>query len=459
MNGDTHIAYPFSGTQVVIDMEDLTLLDTVSLISFTAGPAGFVTSEIGDGISVLTDFADPGRLCRIDAPPSELNRSGGLVDELIGPEGRRALIETINSPNGPSLRRVELGPSRRGGAARSGIFGEGTDAAGRILAALDVSDDIYEHPLVRAVARIEVYSATRSRYAGAGRIISDQRLDDSLGYAFAVLEDDLNNERVLTRLSQRQYRNLVEMIDGESPSVRGHALYGSGIWSQIQLLGEHLHSNNEAATVQPRDISSKTPLLSEPVLPAAADDDGHPGATPRDGRGRRDQSPTTNVSSLRKRATPTAGWTPRLTGQGRLEVAFPKKPDGGWVKIFDANLAPIAVVPVKNHGRKAGGWLAKSVIPHELGLDDLRIAVIDGNDSLPSDPFERIAAAVEAGQDATRLEMAGRSNDASAQWRVCQEQWENLGDKTRANMAAAYADGQLTVTRLPQLHDTVRSLI
>jgi len=34
-----------------------------------------------------------------------------------------------------------------------------------------------------------------------------------------------------------------------------------------------------------------------------------------------------------------------------------------------------------------------------------------------------------------------------------------LGDKTRSNLAMAYATGDLAIARLAQLHDTVRSLI
>ena len=119
----------------------------------------------------------------------------------------------------------------------------------------------------------------------------------------------------------------------------------------------------------------------------------------------------------------------------------------------------LATVPIIKHGKKAGGWLAQAVVPSTLSVTDVHVAVTSTDDTRSGDPFERVSEAVDAGRDATQLAVAGQGANASRQWRICAALWNELGDKTRSNLAMAYANNDLSVGREKQLHDSVRSLI
>jgi len=463
MNGTDGIHYPFGGLQAVVNMDEVTTTDAVSIISFRPGPAGTSSAEVGDGVIVDVDFAAPGRLCTIRLSREALYIANGPLDDLIGPAGRQSVIETINARTGPRLRKLDLGPSQRQQLG-SLLFGEGAAAAGRIIAAADVSDDFDEHPVVRAIARLATYNAISPNAMG-NKIISDDRLDSGIGFAFVAIRDDLKGDGVLSRLNQRQYQQLVDIVArGERP-VQRNPRYGNAIREQIDLLGSIIDRNSrDRAQSQQRNQQPEPEQIAAMRFPDTGTDlftsDGTRGNDQPDravtrGGGR---SPV-DIPGPASAATPESG-SAQLTSPGRLEVAYRQRPDGEWIKIFDHNLSLIATVPIINHGRKAGGWIAQAVIPTSLTIaDDLHIVVTSKNDTGSDDPFERIIDAVETGKDAAQLATEGRVSDAAAQWRVCAALWNELGDKTRSNLAMAYATGDLEIARLAQLHDTVRSLI
>ena len=106
MNGLRYFDYPFSGLQVVVSMSEIELTGALSLVSFQPGPAGISTADIGDGISVDVDFAEPGRLCSLDLPLNGLSVEGGQLDGLISAEGRLSIRDLIADPAGNDLRRT-----------------------------------------------------------------------------------------------------------------------------------------------------------------------------------------------------------------------------------------------------------------------------------------------------------------------------------------------------------------
>ena len=446
MNGVDEFQYPFSGIQAIVDTEDISLTGTVNVTSFWPGPAGTTTTYVGDGVVVEVDFAAPGRLCAVHLPLDSLSISDGPLDDLISPAGRQSLIDTINNPVGPTLRKVDLGPSQRERAASSLRFGEGASAAGQVLAASNVGDDVNEHPIVRAIARFETYAASTPSGIGTG-IISADRLDSSIGFALVALQADLEGEQILSRLSPTLYKQLVSIVAGSGRAVQSHPRHGAAIRDHVLALGEII-SRNQDSDFQ-RDSGSATIEELHPVI--AADHASKTEAL------RYDSSQIdTSDNSLKSPTDSMSAW---FSSPGRLEVSYTKSPDGKWVKVFDHNLSLLATVPIIKHGKKAGGWLAQAVVPSTLSVTDIHVAVTSTDDTRSGDPFERISEAVDAGRDATQLAVAGQGANASRQWRICAALWNELGDKTRSNLAMAYANNDLSVGRKKQLHDSVRSLI
>lgn len=456
MNGLNYSKYPFSGSQVVVSMSEIELTGALSLVSFQPGPAGISTADIGDGISVDVDFAEPGRLCSLDLPLNGLSVEGGQLDGLISAEGRLLIRDLIANSAGNDLRRTSLGPdwSRR---SRSINFGEGATAAGRILTAIDVGDDFDEHPLVRAIARFEVFEAVRMDDS----FVSADRLDGSIGYAVAAIENDLQGEQVLTRLDPDQYRQLVGIV---SAGGRVHPRFGVRISKHIVgLLGDNFRDNGRGIFERSRDGSGTDQVRVEALSDATADL-ADIGSSPGSNQLGQLTDQTENSAPFGEATSPgstrsTASMTAWLSSSGRLEVFFTEKPNDDWIKVFDPNLSLIAAVPIIKRGSRSGGWHAQAVIPKELSAEDVNIAVTSDPGTRSGDQFERIIDAVVVGQSATRLAAAGRTAEASAQWKICAALWNELGDATRSNMAVAYAGGERQVTQLAQLHDAVRALI
>ena len=451
MNGLYYEPFPFSAVQVVVSMSEIELTGTVSLVSFRPGPAGMSTADIGDGIAVNVDFAEPGRLCNLDLPLDGLSVDGGPLDALIGPEGRRSIRDVIADPTGPDLRKASLGSDRRRSPSMD-LFDERAAAAGRILTAIDVGDDFDEHPLVRAIARFEVFQAVRTN----GRLVSADRLNSSIGYAVAAIENDLQGERILTRLSPDQYQQLVDIVRGE---VQAHPRYGARISKHIVgLLGDHFVHNGRGIFQQPLETRPPDPSSIDALT-------NRPDVSPSPGSIQPSQvaSQIEDGSPVGEASSPgltqsASSWTASLSSPGRLEVSFTEKPNGGWIKVFDPNLSLIAAAPIINSGARFGGWNAQAVIPEELSADGINIEVTSDPGTRTDNQFERIMDAVDAGQRATQLHTFGQAADAAAEWKVCAGLWKDLGDATRSNMAMAYSRGNRQVTQLAQLHDAVRAL-
>ena len=454
MNGLDYGPFPFSAVQVVVSMSEIELTGAVSLVSFQPGPAGMSTADIGDGIAVNVDFAEPGRLCTVDLPLDRLSVDGGPLDALIGPEALRSIRDIIASPAGHDLRRISLGPDRR--RYTSINFDESATAAGRILTAIDVGDDFDEHPLVRAIARLEVFQAIRT----SDGFVSADRLDGSIGYAVAAIENDLQVERILTRLNPDQYQQLVDIVRG---GVEAHPRYGARISKQVVgLLGDNFTDNGRGIFQQPQGTRRTDPAPIDALTDAPTnrpDVSYSPGSNQPSQVANQieDGSPVGEASSPGLTQS-TGSWTASLSGPGRLEVSFTEKPNDGWIKVFDPNFSLIAAVPIINRGARSGGWNAQAVIPEELSADSVNIAVTSAPGTRPGDQFERIMDAVDAGQRATQLQTAGRTAEASAEWGTCAALWNDLGDTTRSELALAYARDDRQVTQLAQLHDAVRAL-
>jgi len=456
VSGLSYFEYPFSGSQVVVSMSEIELTGALSLVSFQPGPAGISTANIGDGISVDVDFAEPGRLCSLDLPLNGLSVEGGQLDGLISAEGRLSIRDLIADPAGNDLRRTSLGPywSRR---PRSIDSGEGATAAGRILTAIDVGDDFDEHPLVRAIARFEVFEAVRIDDG----FVSADRLDRSIGYAVAAIENDLQGEQVLTRLNPDQYRQLVGIVSGGG---RVHPRFGARISKHIVgLLGDNFRDNGRGIfersrggrRTYPSQVAAQFDATADLADIASSSGSNQPGQLADQIETSPPFGEATGPGSTQSSTSMTA-W---LSSSGRLEVFFTENPNDNWIKVFDPNLSLIAAVPIIKLGSRSGGWHAQAVIPKELSAEDVNIAVTSDPGTRSGDQFERMINAVVEGQSATRLAAAGRTAEASAQWKICAALWNELGDATRSNMALAYAHGERQVTQIAQLHDAVRALI
>jgi len=462
MNGVGYFEYPFSGTQLVVSMKEIELTDDLNLVSFQPGPAGMSSADIGDGIFVDVDFAEPGRLCAIRLPVDQLRGQHGQLKELIGPEGRDDVGDTIaDPPSGADLQIIHLGRSQR--VRQRGTLdyfdrSDSASAAGQILTAVHVGDDLHEEPLVRAIARFEVFAAIRRNQ---NSIISPSQLDSSIGYALAAIEDDLQGRQILTRLNPNQYQQLVDIVRG---GVEVHEQYGARISKQIVgLLGDNFTDNGRGIFQQPQGTYRNDPDQVDAVSDTTTnrrDNAASPGSNqPSQPPDQTDDSPPFGEVTGPSSAQSTGSMTAWLSSPGRLEVSFAEKPNDSWIKVFDPNLSLIAAVPIINRGSRSGGWHAQAVIPEQHSADNVNIVVTSNLGTRPGDQFDRIIDAVEAGRSATRLEAAGRTAEASAQWKICAVIWNGLGDTTRSNMALAYARSERQVTQLPQLHDAVRTLI
>jgi hypothetical protein len=110
---------------------------------------------------------------------------------------------------------------------------------------------------------------------------------------------------------------------------------------------------------------------------------------------------------------------------------------------------PLAVVPfVPTRFDSAN---ATAVVPRDLACDDLLVEVTVTPEAQPLLPsVRRFGRAIRIGQDARRLTRRGNEISAAAEWERDAQEWRNLGDDRRANLAARFAEGNQDPYRSPR---------
>jgi hypothetical protein len=114
-----------------------------------------------------------------------------------------------------------------------------------------------------------------------------------------------------------------------------------------------------------------------------------------------------------------------------------------YLRVFrnDKGRTPLAIVPFEDTG--FDGANATAVVPRELGPKHLLVEVTNTpHEAYLTSSVRAVMHAVRVGQDASRYQRRGDDYDASREWSRCADEWRDLEDERRANLAEAYANDE-----------------
>ena len=425
----TDAIYP---DDLVLRIADIGTTRVRTLVGNDIGPAGICSLALADGSTVHVDYADPQRLISLD--PSG---DAPVLDLLIGSERARFARTAAPLGDDQAIRLPGIRAPRRDRAASSLPSGGDWARALGVAAALDaVHHDEDELPIVRAVAGLEL--------AGRARDLARARLVDRTEIASVV-------DRSL------------DLALGDEIGLGMIAAAGEKLGFEVGRM--LLAAADTAAYVGDERVGRLRRSLKRPPRASVAPDPVDPWRFDEVGRVAAMRASSASLrtfdSDLRDRRGPVRGTTPDLvmTSPGRLRIEWTVRPPGEWVRVLRAgSQVLLALAPIVSDDD--GVW-AETVVPPDLGIDDLELDTIagDGSDDLASrTTAERVRAAVDLGRMAVAAATA-RRRDARELWRRCAEAWSELGDDRRARRAMAYADGELEVTRRETLTDRVREVV
>lgn len=427
------VADAFYPDDLVLRISDIGAVRARSLVGNDVGPAGVCSLVLADGSVVDVDYAEPERLVHIeptgDAP---------LLDLLIG--RARARVVRASAPLGDD-RGIRI-PGRtgrdRGVVTSRPRGGDGARAIGlaATLVALHRDDD--ELPFVRAVAGFEFVR----RFSGAGidRVIDRTDLAAVLDRSLDLAIADVPSVTEYVARRPKETEEIIRVVE-ESVTRGGRAddprvasltdILRRRVWGQRPKRSEWDGFDDVIGDGLDGRVAMRAAMLSAPLRTFSVD-----------GR---------DVHSLIPTLT--------ITTPGRLRIEWSIRPAGEWVRVLRSGTQVLlALAPVV---RDDDGVWAETVVPPDLGVDDLEIDTVTGSDGdgLEVDtPTERVRAAIDLGRMAVTATIA-RRRDASELWRRCADAWGALGDDRRARRAEAYANGELEVTRRDTLADRVREVV
>ena len=179
---------------LVVDIAD----DGVrSVRGMAPGPAGAATIEVGDGVLLSVDFADPSVLCEVELAP---DADAEVMDALVGAK-RAAAVRGVDAPG----RAVRIEGRRPQGAmlASLPVVAPARDLA-VVTSLVSLAEDPRRVPLARVANAAEVLVALDKGVRGmANGAAVARRMARVLADAGAVAHDDAtwlaSNDRTLAR--------------------------------------------------------------------------------------------------------------------------------------------------------------------------------------------------------------------------------------------------------------------
>ena len=371
------------------------------LVSFNAGPAGVAQVDLGNGVIVQVDFAEPSRLASIRIEP---NARASTVEDLIGPERADAVLSMVPRADGRPRRMVgEDGPEReRARRAGPSSLPRGTYESmrfGRVAVLQSMVDDPWAPDLVRATAALEVAVET------AG---------------------DLGDRDSIAQLGGSAIERAAELLDGADADLSGWATAHPDVARDLHEL-----CDNRAFT--------------HPLIARAADVLAS-------------TAPPDHGDIAAARSSPSVVEMPGshvdLKPSGRMVVRSADLSGDQWVRVVRKDsLVLLALAPMMV---TASGVMAEVIVPPDLTLADMEVDITAAPLPVPASSLARVTRAVQLGRDAVALHVVGQWQRSRTRWVECARAWRELGDTTRAQIAARYADGEYEPQRGATLAERVR---
>jgi hypothetical protein len=395
--------------------------EQVRVIGWRPGPAGVSTIELAPGLHVATDHASPTTLTEITVDLVDGRIDDGhlpLLATLLGEEETETL-RSLPGSNADRRPRSLAGRAAGRSASRSPTELEWLERSGgaaartfaRLTLAADLGDDADRSDVAQAVAWFE-----------AARAAVDLRLDDLvseaarqgailLGQATATIDPEQGRrvvaliERtigVLDPLLQAQVRRALDAFRGRSAGGR-------------EVARRARRSGPPAPAAQAPD-ALLVAAMAAPVADRGAEELGVPDTEPLEVEGEE------------------RGWAGVTRGYNVLVTAV-SRAEGSWARVFrrsDGLLLGLA--PLRREATHGAGSSATVVVP-PTAPDDLVVDLVGDPTSPRRRPIHgEVRRAVRRGRMASRLTRLGDPGATSA-WADTAEQWRQMGDVQRANLA------------------------
>jgi len=371
------------------------------LVSFNAGPAGVAQVDLGDGVTVQVDFAEPSRLASIRIEPGA---RASTVEDLIGSQRADAVLSMVPRSDGRPRRMVgEDGPERerdqRVGPSSLARATYESMRFGRVAVLQSMVDDPWAPDLARATAALEV------AVEAAG---------------------DLGDRDSIAQLGVSAVERAAQLLDGADADLSRWA-------------GAHPDVARDLHELCDNQLLMSRPIAHAAEVLAAAGFVDH-----RGNAASQSSSPVPEMSGVHIELKPL----------GRMVVRSADLSGDQWVRVVrKESLVLLALAPMMV---TASGVVAEVIVPPDLTLADMEVDITAAPLPVPASSLARVTRAVQLGRDAVALHVVGQWQRSRTRWAECARAWRELGDTTRAQIAARYADGENEPQRGPTLAERVR---
>lgn len=377
----------FSGSFVLhLDEED-----GRNLVGFVPGPAGMAVLDLGRGMSLAVDFADPTTLvsCRADGWLRD-----DVLEVLVGTRAAQRVAQVQQSDRPVRIADHDEMERER---MRSGNFSAwpgdpGAMVFGACAVLSSLADDEQRHELVRAVAALEL--AEQSRLLPLPDDVVEGAADRARTRALDLLADGADAFEQLVERDPRtaaRVRSLIRSVMAADPSDELR-------WRRIAQEFDRTARQRPTVAAAPARKSSR-PYAMEP-----------------------ERVPERTVVDLK----PNGLLIVHRTAETHDEAK--------WVRVLQSpQLSLLAAAPLMRSGSRQR---AELLVPPDVTLEQLVVEVT--SDALPvTSTLEQIRRAIDLGRRAATLD-ALRSPRASDAWQACASAWSALDDPRRAQLASAH---------------------
>jgi hypothetical protein len=420
---------------LVVECDPVARLVTVR--SRTVGPAGSAALDLGGGIELDVDVAQPAALAGLTV---ELPLSGELVgltggvarrlEALLGPQRTEQVQAVVREA---ATGEVDLRRPLGAASTASGAIGTGVDLALQ-RAALSHATACRPGatPLVRAAALLEAAGALADidhRLDVRSSARHDARVATELLAGVAADGADSIGPRASAELAEL-VRRVCPELHVALPPVRRR---GGPVDTDARRRGDHVAVDSVpgAGTQAGVRYGATAGLVGL----------GDSGATHVGAAGTRCGRPVPIDALALAGDLADATVAGRHQAPSEVEVrvhGWAERRYGLWARAFAADDdSLVGLAPLRREGADAVGRVL--VPPHLAGR--LEVDITDRAElPRPSPVLAAVSRAVHLGATAARAERLGDDAQAARCWRQCERAWRAAGDPTRAGQARTYAD-------------------
>ena len=379
--------------------------DGRTLVGFAPGPAGMAVIDLGQGMSLAVDFADPATLvsCRADRWLRD-----DVLEVLIGARAAHQVSKVRQSD-----RPVRISDGSDAEREFNRNLSEPPDnpvalAYGTCAVLSSIIDDEQQHELARASAALEL--ADNIATLALPTDIIDDIADRTRQRAIELLTDSIDALEALADNDPRTARQLRSLLNQVMKDHGADDLRWRQIFTEFERTIRRTHPSTKAAAAPARAMPMRLPM---PMRTTEAEV----------------RVPERTVVDLKP--------------NGLLVVHRPFTTDDetAWARVLQQpQLTLVAAAPLL---RTRTRLRAELLVPPDLTLDQLIVEVT--NDPLPtSSSLDTIRRAIDLGRRAASLETL-HSPQAPDAWQACAAAWTALDDPRRAQLARQHSTSSARV--------------